>query len=123
MSDAADPQHKWSGPYADAVKRFHAAEGRRERPWSREHIVMAGGLIRRGGEPVRWIIAGTVVLIIFALTVFFVLAARVIQRDMKRRFRSLGTGIEREANSLLAGFLHSSPPRHPPADGSRHSEP
>lgn len=71
----------------------------------------------------RWIIAGTVVLIIFALTVFFCLAARVIQRDMKRRFRSLGTGIEKEANALLAGFLHGSPTQEFPRqrEGNRRS--
>lgn len=56
-----------------------------------------------------WIIAGTVVLIIFALTLFCVCAARVIERDMKRRFKSLGKGIEKEANSLLAGFLYTTP--------------
>ena len=71
-----------------------------------------------------WIVAGTVVLILFALTVFCVLAARLIQRDMTRRFKSLGQGIEKEANSLLAGLLSSQEfPQQPPVDRSRHSEP
>lgn len=74
----------------------------------------------------RWVIAATVVLIIFALTLFFVMAARVIERDKKRRFKSLGQGTEKEANALLAGFLSVSPtqefPRHRRGEGTRRSE-
>lgn len=61
----------------------------------------------------RGIIPALVVLIIFALSLFFVMAARVIERDKKRRFKNLGQGIEENASALLAGFLHASPTDEP----------
>jgi hypothetical protein len=53
----------------------------------------------------RWVIAFSIVALLGGLAALFVVTARAIQRDMTRRFRQLGRGLEASANSVLGEFL------------------
>jgi hypothetical protein len=52
-----------------------------------------------------WILAGSLVLMLTALTSLFVFNARALRRDMNRRFAELRTRLEDEATAVLDEFI------------------
>lgn len=52
-----------------------------------------------------WIVAAVVVFIILALATLFLVHARLIWRDMNRRFKDVRERLEREANHVLDELL------------------
>jgi hypothetical protein len=52
-----------------------------------------------------WIIAGSVVLLLTALTVLFTASARLIRRDMNDRFHQVRIQLETAANAVVKDLI------------------
>jgi hypothetical protein len=68
------------------------------------------GLIRQiatiaGGTRMRWVLAVSVAAGLATLARAFFLNARMIRRDLNRRFDALGDRLEQSAMSLVDGLL------------------
>ena len=62
-------------------------------------------------EPVRWIFAAVVIVVMVALVRTFIGNARAIKRDMDQRFAALQARLEQDANSLADELLTKTPDR------------
>jgi hypothetical protein len=62
-------------------------------------------------EPVRWIFAAVVIVLVLALIRTFIRNARAIKRDMDQRFAALQARLEKDANSLADELLTKTPDR------------
>ncbi len=65
----------------------------------------------------RWIIAVSAVLGVATLARAFVMNARLIRRDMNKRFDALRERLESSANSVLDELLKPNGPRHTDSAG------
>jgi hypothetical protein len=60
-------------------------------------------------EPVRWIFAAVMTVVILALVRTFIGNARALKQDMDQRFEALQARLERDANSLADELLSRTP--------------
>jgi hypothetical protein len=60
-------------------------------------------------EPVRWIFAAVVIVLVLALVRTLIRNARALKRDMDQRFAALQARLEKDANRLADELLTKTP--------------
>ena len=60
-------------------------------------------------EPVRWIFAGVVIVVMVPLVRTYIGNARALKRDMDQRFAALQARLEKDANSLADELFTKTP--------------